>query len=232
MAERSVHLVRHGETEGESSVRYHGRNDVPLSELGREQVRRLVPWLDAHRFAAVVHSPLSRAAESARLLVDAFAVRPPRVEAHQGLTEVHFGALEGLTEGEIRAAFPDWHRAWRAGTVDAYPQGETFAGFTARVAAAWDDLLSRHPEGDLLLVVHRGVIKRALQHCLRWSEAQAVELRVELGSVSVVRGEGGSSGGGSSGGGSSGSGGGGSGGGGSGGAPAWRLLSFNRVPGA
>ena len=27
-------LVRHGETEGESSIRYHGRTDVALSELG------------------------------------------------------------------------------------------------------------------------------------------------------------------------------------------------------
>ena len=32
-------LVRHGETEGESSIRYHGRTDVALSELGRAQMR-------------------------------------------------------------------------------------------------------------------------------------------------------------------------------------------------
>ena len=31
-------LVRHGETEGESSIRYHGRNDVALSALGRAQM--------------------------------------------------------------------------------------------------------------------------------------------------------------------------------------------------
>src|SRR5208282_5591650 len=31
-------LVRHGETEGESSIRYHGRTDVALSELGRTQM--------------------------------------------------------------------------------------------------------------------------------------------------------------------------------------------------
>ena len=30
-------LVRHGETVGESSIRYHGRNDVVLSRKGRSQ---------------------------------------------------------------------------------------------------------------------------------------------------------------------------------------------------
>ena len=32
-------LVRHGETTGESSIRYYGATDVPLSDLGRQQVR-------------------------------------------------------------------------------------------------------------------------------------------------------------------------------------------------
>ena len=89
-ASRLVHLVRHGETEGESSIRFHGRNDVRLDDVGREQIRRLIPWLVEPRFTAVVHSPLSRAAESTRLLVGGFSSPPPVVEAHQGLTEVHF----------------------------------------------------------------------------------------------------------------------------------------------
>ena len=34
-------LVRHGETEGESSIRYHGSADVALSEEGREVQSRI-----------------------------------------------------------------------------------------------------------------------------------------------------------------------------------------------
>ncbi|MFN6195270.1 MAG: histidine phosphatase family protein, partial [Planctomycetota bacterium] len=33
--------MRHGETEGQSSIRYHGRNDVALSDEGRAQIRAL-----------------------------------------------------------------------------------------------------------------------------------------------------------------------------------------------
>ena len=98
MSSRLVYLVRHGETEGESSIRYHGRNDVALSDVGRGQIRRLIPWLAELRLEAVVHSPLCRADESARILVEGLARRPTQMEGHQGLVEVNFGAIEGLTE--------------------------------------------------------------------------------------------------------------------------------------
>ena len=44
-SERRLWLVRHGETEGQSSIRYHGANDVPLSDVGRQQIRALLPLL-------------------------------------------------------------------------------------------------------------------------------------------------------------------------------------------
>ena len=48
---RRIWLVRHGETEGQSSIRYHGSNDVPLSDVGRAQIRALAPWLQGVDFA-------------------------------------------------------------------------------------------------------------------------------------------------------------------------------------
>ena len=67
--ERRLWLVRHGETEGQSSIRYHGANDVPLSEVGRTQIRALLPLLAGVRPTMVAHSPLVRAAESEVLIV-------------------------------------------------------------------------------------------------------------------------------------------------------------------
>ncbi|HXN11878.1 MAG TPA: phosphoglycerate mutase family protein, partial [Candidatus Acidoferrales bacterium] len=70
-------LVRHGETEGESSIRYHGRNDVPLSEPGRAQMRLASRAIETRRgggtFARVFSSPLVRASEGARIVTNASA---------------------------------------------------------------------------------------------------------------------------------------------------------------
>ena len=73
---RRIVMVRHGETEGESSIRFFGRTDVPLSALGREQARRLAGLVQHVGFSAVVHSPLARARESAEI-VTALLDQPP-----------------------------------------------------------------------------------------------------------------------------------------------------------
>jgi broad specificity phosphatase PhoE len=184
---RDVHLVRHGETVGRSAERFFGATDIALSDAGRAQVRALAPLLAATRFAAVAHSPLGRAVESAALLLAAMPARPPIVEIVAGFREVDFGRLEGLSEPEIVAQFPDWHATWRCGSADCYPGGEAFESFSTRVATAYGDLLRRHPHGDLLIVAHKGVIKRIVMHALgrAWEELRPLPL--ELGSRSVLR---------------------------------------------
>jgi len=179
-------FVRHGETTGGSSSRYYGATDVPLSDLGRAQVGRLRGVVAACKFSALVHSPLSRAVESARIVQELLALAPAVVEAEERLREVDFGELEGLTAAEIEARFPGFFAEWRAGRTEGYPGGETSLGFRRRVADALDSILARHAEGDLLLVVHRGVIKAALVHLLSLSWAQVRPWSLDLGSATVV----------------------------------------------
>ncbi|MGA0058334.1 MAG: histidine phosphatase family protein [Planctomycetota bacterium] len=183
---RRVWLIRHGETTGNSSVRYYGATDVPLSDVGREQVRRLAPVLVEQRFAALVHSPLSRAEESARIVLGALRHAPSRVEPEHGLREVDFGELEGLTSGEIAADRPDFHARWQRGEIEGYPGGETIAGFRARVAAGMDAVLARHPEGDLCVVAHRGIVKNAIVHLLGLPWELVRTWCLDLGSATVL----------------------------------------------
>ena len=66
---RQILLVRHGETEGESSIRYHGSTDVALSDEGRAHMsaaRLRLPG--GNLYDLVVSSPLQRAFESAEIL--------------------------------------------------------------------------------------------------------------------------------------------------------------------
>ncbi len=179
-------LVRHGETEGESSIRYHGRTDVALSELGRAQMRLAERAIESRRkaksFAHVFSSPLVRASEGARIVAGESA---PLVTLEE-FTEVHFGLFEGLTAEEIRERYPDDFARWNADRLApsyTYPAGESRAAFTDRVERGLERMLAAWTprDDDALLVAHRGVIRAIVR---KLTLEQPI---VELGSIHILR---------------------------------------------
>lgn len=184
---RRLWLVRHGETEGQSSIRYHGRNDVALSDEGRAQIRALAPLLAGVDFARVVHSPLRRAAESAAILGERLGLPVARFQVDERLREISFGDCEGMTAAEIAASHSAFWADHCAGRADAFPGGESRAGFAARVRAAIREHAAAPWTGDLLVVAHRGIVRHGL-HALLGEPGHGLDpYAVALGSVSVVR---------------------------------------------
>lgn len=181
-------LVRHGETEGQSSIRYHGRNDVRLSAHGRAQVGALLPLLREVRPVAVWHSPLDRAAESAAILARGCDWSPALLRVEVRLSEIDFGDCEGMTREEIDAAFPQFWEQHRLGLLDAFPGGESRAAFAARVQAAFADAVAAHPDGDLVVVAHRGTLRWGLRWLRGMPQEVQDEFAVDLASLTEVHG--------------------------------------------
>lgn len=150
----SILLLRHGETTGQSSIRFHGRTDLPLSEAGRRQVREAARSLPGDPPELVVSSPLRRAWCSA-----AIAAPQRRVELEPAFREVDFGRWEGLTAEEIEERDPVLYRDWRAALDGfAFPGGERRSAFRERVRRGLERLLARDA-GRALVVCHKGVIR-------------------------------------------------------------------------
>jgi broad specificity phosphatase PhoE len=182
-------LVRHGETEGESSIRYHGRNDVALSALGRAQMLAARGEIELRfgdrRFDHIFATPLGRAREGAQLIAGADA----NIITVEEFIEVHFGLFEGLTKEEIQARHPIEFEKWRADPLAptyTYPEGESRAGFIERVERGLAttlkllDAARRTPSERALIVAHRGVI-RTIVHALMGAEPV-----VDLGSIQIL----------------------------------------------
>ncbi len=153
-AERQIYLVRHGETEWAKLGRHTGRTDIPLTGVGRDQALDLGRRLAGHRFGLILTSPLSRAAETARLAGFGEAGHD------RDLLEWDYGAFEGRTTADIRTEIPDWS-IW----TGPWQGGETARQVGARV----DHVLARCTDpavdGDSLLFAH-GHLLRALT--ARW----------------------------------------------------------------
>ncbi len=177
-------IVRHGETEGQSSIRYHGRTDVALSDLGRAQMRAAAAAMPSRDFTRVFASTMVRAIEGARLIAGADA---PIVTLEE-FAEVDFGLFEGLTVEEIRARYPEEFERWNRDRLDiayAYPGGESRAGFRARVERGLRRMLElwggdASGDGRALIVAHRGVIRTIIRALV------SVEPVIELASIHIL----------------------------------------------
>jgi broad specificity phosphatase PhoE len=158
---RRLVMVRHGETEGNSSVRFYGSSDVPLSDEGRAQLRQLAGTLRTEVFDLVVASPLRRSWEGASIVSGAAPIR-----LVDEFREIHFGRWEGLTAGEIEEAEPVLYRDWQAKTAGfEFPGGESRAAFRERVLRGLD-LVLESGAAAALLVVHKGVIRTIAEELL------------------------------------------------------------------
>ena len=166
-------LVRHGETTGESSIRYHGASDVPLSELGEEQMHRVGLSLKGTRFDNVFTSRLVRSRRAAEIIAPA----GPEALVCPGFDEINFGRWEGLTREEIAERDPELFRKWQDDPAKFhFPQGENRMGFGARVVRAMDQILAQQAAGVWLVVVHRGVIASLLGSCLGIDVVKTLEI--------------------------------------------------------
>jgi alpha-ribazole phosphatase/probable phosphoglycerate mutase len=156
-------LIRHGEPVEQARQRCYGSLDIGLSEEGRAQMARVAEYLATEPVAAIYASPLSRAADSARILA-AHASCP--VEVVADLREVNFGGFEGLTYDEIAARDPELFRQWMETPTEVrFPDGESFSEMRTRVLDAFARIL-RERQGQTVAMVSHGGVNRIL---LAWA---------------------------------------------------------------
>jgi len=177
---RRIVMVRHGETEGQSSIRFHGSTDVGLNDEGRAQLRETARKMRTEIFDLVAASPLRRSWEGAAIVSSGAQVR-----LYPEFREVHFGDWEGMTAEEIEKSNPALYRDWQSGAANfEYPGGERREAFCSRVARGLEALLASGAT-SVLLVCHKGVIRTIGERLLDAPISEGLELG---GIVSVSRG--------------------------------------------
>jgi probable phosphoglycerate mutase len=134
-----VYLARHGETAWTLSGQYTGVSDVPLTERGERNARRLGERLRRLTFASVFTSPLQRAKRTCEL-----AGFGAVAEIDRDLVEWNYGDYEGRRSVDVHRQHPDWE-LFR----DGCPGGES----PAEAAARADRVVRRvrTVSGDVLL---------------------------------------------------------------------------------
>ena len=100
---RIVYLARHGETAWTLSGQHTGLTDLPLTERGERNARRLEERLRGVTFAKVFTSALQRATRTCEL-----AGFGAVAEIDRDLLEWNYGEYEGRPTTDIHRERPDW----------------------------------------------------------------------------------------------------------------------------
>ena len=177
--------VRHGETDWNASARIQGQRDIALNAKGHWQASRAAQALaDAgETVAAVYSSDLARAHETAHHIANAMELD---VLTDPRLRERGFGEYEGSTFAELEQQWPQETARWRARDAHwAPPGGESLTALGERVLAATQSLAERHPNEQIVLVAHGGVLDMMYRIATR--QGVDAERNWALGNASINR---------------------------------------------
>ncbi|PCK22198.1 histidine phosphatase family protein [Bacillus pumilus] len=145
----TICLVRHGETDWNAAKRIQGRTDIPLNETGKRQATQTGLYLKNVHWDVVISSPLSRAKETAHLILK--HVHAPLM-IMDDFIERDYGDAEGLSFEERQKLFP--HKQ--------YPNMEPLPAIQDRMLEGIQKVRAAYPDQHVMIVAHGAAIHALL----------------------------------------------------------------------
>lgn len=153
--ERTLYLIRHGDTEGTLQGLFYGSTDLPLDDSAYSNINAKkqagdYPDLEEKKLFT---SGMLRTEQTLEAIYGS-----TEHEVIRDLREVELGIFEMKTANEVLQD-PDG-RAWLTGETEGmnFPGGDTTETFTTRVGRGLVTLRKHLEESDVLAVLHGGVI--------------------------------------------------------------------------
>jgi broad specificity phosphatase PhoE len=178
-------LIRHGEVASDWAGRVYGAFDVPLSERGHQQTRRIVGALRSVDLCAVVSSGLQRTEAMAATLCESRAL-----ERHRDpeLREVERGSWVGKHPGKMEASEAEAFLRWSHDSKQRAPGGgESLEDLAARVQPRLVHWAHVYAGETLAVVTHAWVIRVTLCQVLGASLDRASRIEVQTGEVILLK---------------------------------------------
>lgn len=160
--ERKIYLLRHGELYEEGGIhRCLGHTDVPLTERGESQAKKIAKWFHDKEIERIYTSPFQRCVKTAQAVKEELehSGRGAELIMLDGLREMGAGEWENLSFEEIRRDYPEEYEA-RGKQLGYYapPGGESFHQAGRRFGECLEGI-RKGTEGNILIVAHAGVIR-------------------------------------------------------------------------
>lgn len=177
----TINLLRHGEVEAEGWA-FRGSTDVPLSELGWNQMRAAATAFDGIEHIAT--SPKQRCKLFAQELSGQQKIDLMTLDA---MVEMDFGDWENRSFDEINGSDKQiLQQFWESPVGIQPPNGEAFDDFSQRVINCWQAWIKSDVGQNRVLIAHGGVIRVLLAHTLNMPMSALWRLHLPYASCSQI----------------------------------------------
>jgi len=178
----TVLLVRHGQTESNTTGFYMGRSDEDLTKVGYKQAQHLSSRLARLPIASVYTSPLRRAYATAAILAEPHELEPRVLD---NLIEIDLGDWQGLHMDEISRRWPELWQQWRidpSGVV--IPNGESLPEVSERAIPAFHRIVETNQGKQAIIVAHEVIVKVIVANVL--GAPNSIYRRFEISNTSLT----------------------------------------------
>ncbi len=179
-----IGLLRHGATDWNARKRIQGQTDTELSSRGREQVRSWIGILQTMNWRRILCSDLLRTRQTAK---DINKVLNLPLHRDARLREQDWGTWTGACLKDLyRTNREEMNFQENQGWNFRPPGGENRFEVRVRAESAIKACLINHPEEDLLVITHLGVIKTLVYHILNRSFLPSEPTLLDPGGLHVL----------------------------------------------
>ena len=146
----NLYVVRHGQTIWNLENRVQGITDIPLTEQGIKDAEELKELVKSLNIDVVISSPLKRARETAKILVD---FKLP-INTDDRIKERDWGMNEGAKIDEV-----DRWDCWDVILNTKVQNIESLQDFMYRVSSFIEEIKIKYKDKNVLVVTHSAVIR-------------------------------------------------------------------------
>lgn len=178
-------LIRHGQSNGNKTNMVQGTMDQGLSDLGREQAKKLATYFNKNDISAIYASNLGRAIQTAEPSAQKLSLE---IKTDADLQEAAFGIWEGLTYDEVKEKYPTEYSAWHKNYYARPPWFESFELHQTRIRKAIENILKNHSIADKVAVfTHGGSIKTQIGYFLKLTGEDLAQFTIKNGSLTLLK---------------------------------------------
>lgn len=167
-------VVRHYKTTSNESDQILGWGDAPPAESWQDDLNKVDEILLGSHITVhhIYTSTLPRAINTGKFYADSYGIKD--IFSSPALKEVNYGKLYNKNKKWVDKNIP----LHKKDPDFVYPDGESFTQMQERSVAYLEQLAENHPDETLLIVVHAGVIRGLISHCLELDYADNLKRRV------------------------------------------------------